>query len=325
MGYKHFTKDERNELSILLRKGYSLRDIGRVLGKNPSSISREISRNNVKGVYDPDKARHKAWVARANSKYQGMKIHARPGLEQYVQEKLQSFWTPEEIAGRLALERGGQTVVSPKSIYKYLYSPYGQPFCRFLPSRRYQAKKRTGQKQKRVIIPNRIGIEQRPAVVEARSRLGDFEGDTLGRIKSDWSVLAGLLERRSRYLFLKKVSGLKYVMSGFRRLLAPCRETVASLTLDNGIENAGYQALNVPTYFCRPYHAWEKASLENAFQRLRRFIPKRAALKNYSHEDIMAITDIMNNTPRKCLNWRTPKEVFVEHLSATIKQPKCCT
>ena len=118
--YKHFTKSNRNELSILLKKGYSMRDISRVLLKNPSSISREVSNNSVKGVYCPDKAQHKAYVKRKYSKYQGMKILENSSLEKYIQDKLVLGWTPEEISGRLNLENNNQSQISFKSIYKCL-------------------------------------------------------------------------------------------------------------------------------------------------------------------------------------------------------------
>jgi len=317
MRYKHISKDERNELSILLKKGYSFRQIAHALRRSPSSISREVSCNKVKGRYHSSQAQAKARTRRKQSKYQGMKIRDRAWLEDYVRQALEFHWTPEQIAGRLKQISNDQVLISAKSIYKYLYSVYGQPWCQYLPSRRYYPKKRTKKKTKRELIPNRVSIEERPEVINIRKRFGDFEADSLGRIKTDTEALIGTTERQSRCIFLKKVGRLKYAMDGFKQLLNPHHKIVQSVTFDNGVENKRHEELKVSTYFCHAYSAWEKGTMENAFQRLRRFIPKKSSLKDYTDQDIFAIMEIMNNTPRKCLGYCTPKEVF--------NKLKCCT
>lgn len=316
--YKHFTQDARDEISILLKKGYSHRDIAKAIGKNHSSVSREIKENSTNGIYDPRKAQVKARVKRLYSKYQGMKIKNTAGLEEYISEKMKKYWTPEQIAGRLK-QNCGETVISTKSIYEYLYSVYGQCLCRYLPYQ--QSRRRKGQTRKRGWagggIKNRVFIDDRPGVVKERTRFGDFEADTLGAIKTDKEVIAGTMERMSRFLMLEKVSRLKYAMDGFKKSLSPYRNVIETLTMDNGFENARYRELNVNTYFCHPFSSWEKGSIENTFGRLRRFIPKKESIKSYSPERISAIMNIMNNTPRKCLDYRTPAEVFNEQLSLT--------
>jgi len=198
-----------------------MRDISKALKKNPSSISRELKENSVKGVYDPFKAQHKAYVKRLYSKYQGMKIRAYDWLEDYIQDKLKAGWTP--------------------------------------------------------------------------------------------------VDRKSLYFLAKKISRLRETISAFSKLLNQFNPL--SLTLDNGVENARYDILNVPTYFCHPYSAWEKPLIENNFQRLRRYIPKKAKLSDYSDKQISDIINKMNNTPRKCLGFRTPKEVFFQEQVPTIKLP----
>ncbi len=318
MSYTHFKQNERNEIAILLKKDYSLRDIGHALGRNPSSVSREIKLNSVSGTYDPHKAKHKARVRRKYSKYQCMKIRELPELEKYVEEKLKSCWTPEQIAGRLKQEQG-ETVISAKSIYEYLYSSYGQYLCKYLTYKQYG--KREGPVKKRGWaggnIKNRVFIDNRPAVVNERARFGDFEADTLGAIRTDKEVLTGVTERMSRYLLLKKASRLKYSMDGFKKSLNPYRNIIQTMTLDNGFENHRHEELNTDTYFCHPFSSWEKGTIENLFGRLRRFIPKKKSLKHYSPKKISAIMEIMNNTPRKCLNFRTPAEIFNEQLALT--------
>ena len=149
MKYEHFTKHSRNELSVLLNKGYSLRSISKVLGKSHSSVSREVSRNKVNGVYAPDKANHKAYVRRYRAKRQSMKITTNPWLEDYIKQKMGSGsrWTPEQIAGRLKFENNDVTVISFKSIYNWLDTVHGQDFIQYLPYKTpYRRKKKTNSK-----------------------------------------------------------------------------------------------------------------------------------------------------------------------------------
>jgi len=302
--YTHFSKIERMELSILLKKGYAQKDIGVSLCKSPSSVSREITRNSVYGEYDPHKAHHKAYVKRKYSKYQGMKVRENVFLENYVWDKLRRFWSPEQVAGTLNADYG-KSVISHMAIYKYVYSIYGQRLVKYLT---YGRPRKRRERKKRHIIKNRVFIDQRPEIINERLRFGDFEGDTLGVPKTSGETLAGLVERKSRY-FLAQKTKLKYTMETFKELLPPAPFN-NSLTLDGGGENARYQTLGIATYFCHPYSSWEKGSIENSFQRLRRFIPKKSNLEDYSEKEITVIISIMNNTPRKCLSYRTPKEVF---------------
>ena len=156
-------------------------------------------------------------------------------------------------------------------------------------------------------------------IIARRRRYGDFEGDTLGVPKYTRATIAAAIERKSRYLLARKISRPRYAVEAFKELLAPL--PVRSLTMDNGVENVRYQELGIPTYFCHPYSSWEKGQIENAFKLLRRYIPKKASLADYSQEEISAIVDHINSIPRKVLNYRSPKEVFEERF---IKHG-CCT
>ncbi len=164
MKYTHFNKDERNELSVLLKKGYSLRDMAPVLEKNPSSISREINNNSdTDGRYDPEMAHHKAYVKRKYSKYQSMKIRGNLKLEEYIKEKMEKGWTPEEVAERLKTENGNKQVISFKLIYNWLDTPFGESYRRYLALK--QSKWRRRKVGKKVIIKNRVFIDNRPAII----------------------------------------------------------------------------------------------------------------------------------------------------------------
>ena len=308
MRYQHLKREERNEIAILLKKGYSLREIAYALKRSPSSVSREIKRNNVLGKYIPRKAKHKAYVRRKYSKYQGMKIVENPKIEKYIEEKLRLSWSPESIAGRMKLDLG--VSVHHTVIYKYLYSQYGKHLCEYPRYQRYKRKKRVKTKPAREIIKNRVFIDQRPGVINDRIRYGDFEGDTLGVPKYARQTLAAIIERKSRYILARRTSRLKNTMEEFKKMLQFL--PALSLTLDNGVENIRYRELGIDAYFCHPYSSWEKGSIENAFGLIREFIPKKSSLKNYSQSDIDAILEIINGRPRKCLDWRTSKEVFQE-------------
>lgn len=323
--YKHFSQDERNELAILLKKGYSLRAIAGVLGRNPSSVSREIRFRCVRGVYDSYKAHAKAYVKRLYSKYQGMKVREHGEIEQYVRTHAAPpfCWSPEKIAGRLQLETGGKLSVKTDTIYKYLCSSYGVSLTKFLKYRHERRRRRNGSVRVKILIPERILIDERPPIINQRLRFGDWEGDTMGKPRSaSPETLVVARERLSRKLRAVKVSRLGKTIEGFVSLLA--RDGPRSLTLDNGVENVRYQELAVPTYFCHPYSSWEKGSVEQGIGLIRRYIPKRADLKNYSQEYIDGIVQRINDTPMKCLAYRTPNEVFEEQSRLSAK-PTCCT
>lgn len=309
--YAHLTKSHRLEISILLSKGYSHRSISKALNISQSTVSREVRRNSMRSTneYDPLKANHKAFVKRKYSKYQGMKINRDSFLSNFVTQSLEEGWTPEEITGRLKLLFN--ISLGFKTIYKWIYSVHGLSYSRYLPSKRDRVKRRRKRKSNRYRIPGRISIHHRPEEINRRERLGDFEGDLLGKPKHTKHALVAAADRKSRYFVAKRIASVDMTIKAFRLILP--RDTL-SLTLDNGKENCGHKGIGVTTYFCDPYSSWQKPTIENTFQRLRRYIPKKTDLANVSDEYIATIVDRMNNTPRKCLGYRTPAEVFKEHL-----------
>lgn len=313
MTYTHFENGERLELSILLSKGYSLRRIAQALGRSHSSLSREMKKNKVNGSYNPKKANAKARARRTMSKYQGMKIREAPALAQYVAQKMKLDWSPELIAGRFRTETGQK--LKTDTIYKYLYSPFGQHLCKYLKYKRH-SKRRRRLKTKSLPashIPNRISINERPVEIAARTSFGHYEADTMGRPRhASPQTLAVMRERLSRKLFGIKVKRLRYTVEGFKKIIEPL--LVTSITFDNGLENIRYQELGIPSYFCNPYHSWEKGSVEQGIGQIRSYIPKKADLKDYTHRDIQAIMAALNNRPMKCLNYQTPNEVFTQNI-----------
>lgn len=297
---------------MLRKKGYTLREIGQALGRSHSSLSRELEKNKVNRSYDPKKADKKAMVRRAQSKYQWMKVKETPGLEQYVVERMEQDWSPELIAGCYRNETGKK--LKADTIYKYLYSASGQHLCHHLKYKRYD-KRRRRLRTKSIPakhIPNRISINIRPTEIAERTTFGHYEADTMGRPRNaSPQTLVVMRERFSRKLFGIKVKRLKCTIEGFQKIIEPL--SVASITFDNGVENIRYQELGITSYFCNPYHSWEKGSVEQGIGQIRSYIPKKADLKNYSQSKIDAIMNLLNNRPMKCLNFKTPNQIFNEN------------
>lgn len=321
MKHTHFKEDERLQIKILKDKGYTNREIGRAMGRSHTSIGRELKRNKTKGKYDARSARIKARNRRILSKYQGMKVEARRELRKYIIEHLMRFWTPEEIAGRLKEVDTRLPYVSSKGIYKWLYSSWGQAYCGLLPKQRYRPKKQKGKRTKRVMIPNRIDISFRPKEANERSELGHAETDTMvsGKRHHSTAALSVLCDRKARYTGLRKIKSLRPKNhNAALNSMAP-KFKLRTLTYDNGIENKHHEeiaaALSIKTFFCKPYHSWEKGTVENTIGRIRRFIPKGANIADYSEKYIAQIEHWLNHTPRKCLNFKTPYEIMFSNSS----------
>jgi IS30 family transposase len=329
MTHHHFTPAEQLELEILLEHGYSDRAIARTLGCHHTTIGRETKRNSVKKKYRGKAAKIKARIRRRYSKYQGMKVRERPELKKFIVLKLKKGWTPEEIAGRLKKKKKDLPYISAKGIYKWLYSVHGQKYCPLLCSQQLHPRKRR-PKAERSMIPNRVGIEKRPEKANNRSEFGHGETDTAvsGKRHDSKHALAVLHERKSRYVRLRKIPNMKPASMTHALKKMAKDLTLRTITYDNGIENRDHEtvakALKIQTYFCNPYHSWEKGGVENTIGRIRRYIPKGSNFADYSDRDIAKIEHWLNHTPRKCLDWSTPHEIMVKNrlfLSLTSPNP----
>jgi IS30 family transposase len=318
MAHHHFTSAQRLELEILLKRGYSNRAIARSFGCAHTSIGREKNRNSVKKKYNGKSAKQKARARRTHSKFQGMKIRARPTLKEFIVRKLKAGWTPDEIAGRLKTKRKDLPYISAKGIYKWLYTVYGQRYCPLLCSKQTKPRKHR-PKAERSMIPNRVGIEKRPLEANNRSEYGHYETDTAvsGKRHDSKHSLAVLHERKARFVRLKKIPNMKptSMTRAIKRMAKDLKRH--TITYDNGIENRDHEtvasSLKIKTYFCNPYHSWEKGGVENTIGRIRRYIPKGSNLADYSDRDVAKIEHWLNHTPRKCLNWSTPYEIMIEN------------
>ena len=303
-------KAERLEISILLKRGFSQRDISRALARSPNTISYEVGHNSVRGVYDPEKAQAKARVRLKYRRFQWRKIEQHKGLRRYIVTKLKAGWNPDEIAGR-SKDEGKPFYASKSAIYDWLRTVQGQRYCRYLYSQRYYLKKRRG-KVKRVLIPHRIGIEQRWLGATNRTRYGHWEADSVVSGKNGRGALAVLQERKSRLLMAAKTQSMSPREHSMvqKRILTNMR--VRSITFDNGLENRYHERIGIPTFFCDPYSSWQKGSIENANKLLRRYMPKGTNMCRVSPAYLRRIVERINNKPRKILGYKTAYEVAIK-------------
>ena len=309
----HFTKADRSEIEILLARKFSQRKISLELGKAHDAVGYEVRENTVNGIYNAVKANLKAYAARKYSKYQGMKIRSSETLEDFVEEKLALDWSPDEISGRIKYVEKRIKYASAKAIYKYVYSVYGRLLEKFL---RYKGKHRKGGNTAKVTeLKDRVFIQNRPKIIEKRRRFGDWEGDFIVSGKGGSGVLLVLVERKSRYVIIRKlmsrdtqtVNAAIYQMTGGMVYFN-------SLTIDNDISFRRHielsRMLGAPVYFCQPYHSWEKGSVENMNKWIRQYVPKKSDVSKLTDEYVRFVEYRLNGRPRKCLKFRTPLEIM---------------
>lgn len=303
---------ERLEIAILLEKRYSLRMIGRALGRSPNAISYEIREKSTHGVYDPLKADAKARFRKRMAKYQRKKINENDCLRNYIIEKLMLHWNPDEISGSMRKEKQ-PFYASKTAIYEWLYSVQGQKYCQYLYSKRYTKKKRKTKKIRRVMIPERVGLEKRFLGSTHRTRYGHFEGDTVVSKRGGKGGMSVLSERKSRYLIAKKLNSLSPTENLQKIQDMQRNMSMKSITFDNGIENKRHKEIGIPTFFCDPYSSWQKGGVENGNKMLRRYFPKGTDFSEISQKEIDTAVRIINQKPRKILGYRSAFEVAQEN------------
>jgi transposase, IS30 family len=330
MSYTHIIEKERYVISHLKLAKLSFREIARRLGRHHTSISREIKRNGP--TYAPDavywyyftqpvaeERRHKA-----RNFY---RQNYRP-LVEYVEDKLRLDWPPEAIAERIRIDypNDERMRICHETIYRWAYLDASQGgdlhhhLRRRHPRRRRQKRYGSGRR----FIPNRVSIDQRPAIVEKRKRFGDWEGDTLEGAKGK-GALATHVERKSRYLLAAKLVDKKAAtmnaqsISSFLKLPGSRRKT---LTLDNGKEFSQFKELEQKTglkvYFADPYAAWQRGTNENTNGLLRFYFPKGTNFHAVPEEELEHVIGKVNHRPRKCLNYQTPHDVFFKNLRGAL-------
>lgn len=299
----------------LLDDGVKQFEIARILKVDKSTVSRELKRKRKNGRYDADTAEHKALVKRANAKYQGMKIERCPELKKRIVKELKVKRSPDEIAGRMSVEKI-EPRVGTVAIYKWLYSAFGQQYCRYLCTQRWRKRPRTKSKTGRHLIPNMVRIEALPKGSVNRTRYGHYESDTFVSPKKSAVKTSGAVscEKKSKLVLGRKIPNMK--PSSMKRAMKSIESKVVmkTTTMDRGIENTRHEEWGVDAYCCDPSSPWQKPLVEGTIGLLRRwFWPKGTNLSKVSNYKFQKNIKIINNKYRKSLRYRSALEVALEH------------
>lgn len=314
--YTQLTQEQRYQIFVLLKIGHSQTEIAALIGFHKSSISREIRRNRGIMIYHPVLAQRLACDRHTRPK-------GRISLEEWdrIGGLIKQDLSPEQVSRRLKVN--SELRISHEWIYQYIWKDKrkGGGLYRHL-RRQKRYRKRSGSYVNRGQIPNRVSIEERPGIVNARERLGDWEVDTIIG-KRHKHALVTLTERKSRLALVRKVEhkSAEEVTNAILEMLKPWRERALTITSDNGKEFAQHQRiateLDVQFFFAHPYSAWERGANENMNGLLRQYFPKKRSFDTITDGEVQLAVERLNNRPRKCLAFQTPLEVF-------LKNP-CCT
>src|SRR3954453_8786121 len=331
--YRQLDLDERRPLFRLIEARTPVGEIAARLGRHPSTVYRELGRNRFRDGdrgfcgYFPLNAQDLARRRRQRRR----KLAMNEGLRAHVTERLEAGWSPQQIAGRLRHEADGGPTVCHETIYRHVYGPEGREdgLYRHLPKARRRRGSRYGRRPRSASIPRERWIENRPAEVGDRQVFGHWEADLLiFRKEHGKANVTSLVERKSRFTFLlpnedkRSTAVIAGIAGALRGLPEDARRTV---TFDRGSEFAGYAALDrdlaVEAYFCDPHSPWQKGGVENLNGRARRFLPRESPAEALARPPLPRLADRLNDTPRRCLGYRTPREVFEQHLAAPTGPP----
>jgi IS30 family transposase len=312
LNYTHLTREERYQIHALRSQGIRIAAIAVQLGRHRSTIDRELARNTCEQGYDPAKAHIQARACLSGpDNVRTIPIQTWQWAERYLRLGL----SPQQVSARLHLE--GRASLSKESMYLRVYADQaaGGDLAQHLRCQKVRRKRYGSGRERRGTLKNCVRIDQRPKVVDKRSRIADWEGDTvIGR--GHQGVLVTLVERKSRYTLAaalpRRTSAL--VGQAMIDLLRPYKERCKTITLDNGKEFADHEfiarCLQAKVYFAHPYCSWERGLNENHNGLLRQYFPKSMSLAGVQQSQVDAAVYALNHRPRKCLGWRTPHEVF---------------
>ena len=311
--YQQLTSEQRYQISALKKIGYGPTEIAKELEVHKSSISRELSRNMGERGYRPRQANEKAFERRTNATTR-KRISAE--IWEVVKEKLRQDWSPEQVSGWL--KKRQEIRISHEWIYQYILTEKQAGGDLYTHLRQHgKRRKRYGQYDRRGKLPNRVSIEERPQMVGQRERLGDWEVDTLVG-KGHRGALVSLVERRSRYTLLQPVTQrlANLVADATISLLQPFTDLVHTITGDNGKEFAEHvriaETLKANFYFAHPYSAWERGTNENTNGLVRQYFTKKTDFSKVARSETKVAVDRLNHRPRKCLDFKSPFEVFFD-------------
>lgn len=312
MGYKQLTQEQRYQIYGLLKAGSTQQNIAEEVGVHKSTVSREIKRNSGQRGYRAKQAQELAAQRKAEAP---KRIKMTPELVAKIEEKIREEWSPEQISGRFGRDEG--IFISHERIYQHIKADkdHGGTLYTHLRHAGKKRRKRFGAKDRRGDIKNKISIEERPLIVEKKSRVGDWERDLIIG-KNHKKALLTVVDRASKMTLVKKVDdkSSEKIGNATLELLRPLSAFVETITNDNGKEFADHEMvaekLNTTVFFCHPYSSFERGINENTNGLIRQYFPKKSSFKDISEKDVQRVVDKLNNRPRRCLNFATPIEVF---------------
>lgn len=312
--YQQLTQEPRYQISALRKTGMGLRDIAKEIGVHYSTISRELNRNSTPNGYSGAEAQHLSDIRKRTS-LKANKRHSH--TDDIISGSVILGWSPETISLRMAVEGKATETLSHTTIYRRIEENrlQGGQMYRQLP-RFGKTRWKGGKRNKKAgvrLIPDRVDITERPDIVDARTRLGDWEGDT---VHGQSAHLVTLVDRTSRFTLAKRVfSKTKEEVGDAMIALLKTVHTVKTVTLDNGGEFAGHvrvsKATGADMYFAKPYASWQRGTNENTNGRIRRFWPKKFDMGKLTDDEIERRIFLLNFTPRKVLGGLTPFEVYM--------------
>ena len=312
--YRRLTYEDRCQLYALRRAGKTQAAISQALGFSQGTVSLELARNAGRRGYRFQQAQRSAQARQQQVRHQPRKLTSR--VRRALIRKLRAErWSPEQLSFWLRTARG--LSLSPEWIYQMIWADKrgGGDLWRFLRRRGTRYNRRGAPHAGRGVIPHRVDIAERPAIVAAKSRLGDWEGDTLVGTRHHGRLLTHV-ERKSLFTIISKLSRptAQATHRATVHRLKPLRQHVHTITYDNGKEFAGHrttaQCLHAQVFFATPYHAWERGVNENTNGLIRDFFPKGTDFSTIHPATVAKVERLLNRRPRKSLGFHTPNEVF---------------
>lgn len=313
MNYKQLTENERYQIYIMNKAGHSQKDIAHCLGRSPSTISRELRRNRGLRGYRPGQAQRMSADRRRDApKAQKMTAEVKGWIESLISQEL----SPQQVVDYLKRHR--KVSLHHETVYQFIYTDKaaGGELYRHLRVASKPYRKRYGSYDSRGKIKNRVDIDERPAVVDRRNRVGDWEGDTVMGLRRQ-SALLTMVERKTLYTIIARLTGKRADLLAQAAIdsMRHLKDKIKTITLDNGLEFSAHEeiarGLQTDIYFAHPYCSWERGINENTNGLIRQYFPKGTDFTQVTDEEIIFVMNRLNNRPRATRGGRSPNELLL--------------
>lgn len=318
--YKQLSDRERYQMELLIDLGKSFRETAEILGRSPSTISREFARGRT--------WRNKYLSSMTIREREQLRLKKRrkrkadnPTINNYIEKNLKNKYSPAIISAKMQEDIGHY--MGKDAIYDWAYR--GNPSLNKYLTRKHKWKIPRVRKGQKELIPNRTGIELRPQAANERLEFGHFEADTIFSCNGSKSALLVIVDRLTRYTKIRKLTRKTSFQASSQIIFALNEYNISqlhSITYDNGSENTKHEHVNkvlqTESYFCNPYHSWEKGLVEHVNELIRRWFKKGTNFDRISKKKIQEVEDWVNTRPMKVLEFKTPAQRRIEALSVAL-------